>query len=167
MPHMTENLSILLADRSHLDDLSTLLKRIESEDHPDVPAAAEAAPAGLRQSLARYDVFDSDSIWLVLAFMGTNPAGIAILIRIPKLDARQGYLYLDELHVLHPYRRRGVGRALLERSIELAAEHGLRGLRLLTRIDNAPARRLYESVGFAGNETFFYQFQFDHSPTQS
>lgn len=93
-------------------------------------------------------------------------AGLAILTRIPKLDARLGFLYLDELHVIKEFRRHGIGKALLRCCIKLAEELKLAGIRLLARIDNEPARRLYESVGFRGNETMLYQFRFDHSDAQ-
>jgi hypothetical protein len=53
---------------------------MEVEDHPDEPAKARRAPVGL-----------------------------AVLIRIPKLDARHGFrCYLDEVQALEPYRQRGV-----------------------------------------------------------
>ena len=50
--------------------------------------------------------------------------------------------------------------------IDFTQNLGLAGLRLLTRINNEPARRLYESVGFRGNETMFYLSRFDHSESQ-
>ena len=159
-------LRIELATEGHLNDLSTLLQIIEAEDHPVDPTVAEIALDGLRGSLNHFDTLNSDCVWILIAFDGDQPAGLAILTRIPKLDARLGFLYLDELHVIEKYRRHGIGKALLQRCIELALELGLAGIRLLARIDNDSARRLYESVGFQGNEAMLYQFQFDHSASQ-
>lgn len=52
--------------------------------------------------------------------------------------------------VLAPWRRRGVGRALLEALLEWAkGVDGLRRLSLEVFATNAPALRLYESLGFA------------------
>lgn len=73
---------------------------------------------------------------------------------------------LDELHVIHPSRRRGVGRALLQRSCDLSREAGLAGVRLLAQPSNQPARQPYESVSFQGNATVFYQLQFDRPDVQ-
>jgi len=50
-------------------------------------------------------------------------------------------------------------RSVRALGIELAAELGLAGIRLLTRPDNRPARALYESLGFRGGETLLYQIR--------
>ena len=128
--------------------------------------AALRASEGIRQSLCHFDALNSDCVWFLIVFNDDQPAGLAILTRIPKLDTRLGFLYLDELHVLREYRRRGIGKILLARCIKLAHELGLAGIRLLARIDSEPARRLYESVGFRGSETILCQSRFDHSSSQ-
>ena len=139
---------------------------IEAEDHPDDPMVADSALEGMRESLRQFDALSSDCVWFLIAFYHDQPAGLAILTRVPKLDARLGFLYLDELHVTRKFRRHGIGKALLQRCTKLVEELGLAGIRLLARIDNVPARRLYESAGFSGNETMLYQFRFDHSDAQ-
>lgn len=68
--------------------------------------------------------------------------------------------------MMHEFRRHGIGRALLRCCIKLTEELKLAGIRLLARIDNEPARCLYESAGFRGNETMLYQSRFDHSDAQ-
>ena len=50
-----------------------------------------------------------------------------------------------DLLVRPEYRRRGFGRKLLARAIELNAP---KGMKLLVDVDNVPALRLYESLGF-------------------
>jgi len=152
----TSEIHIVRANDHHVDDLGQLLERIEAEDHPDEPAKARAAGDGLQRSLQHFPVLQSACVWALIAYVGDTPAGLAVLARVPKLDARRGFLYLDELHVLEPYRRRGVGTALLKEGFALAKELGLAGVRLLTRIDNEPARRLYEAAGFEGQESVFY-----------
>ena len=156
-----DHVRIEIATDRHRDLLTTLIADIEAEDHPENPRARAEAPDGMRRSLLHYDALGSDSVWFLLAHAGETPVGLAILIRIPKLDHRRGFLYLDELSVLEPWRRQGIGRRLMERSIELSREVGLAGLRLLTQEDNAPARALYESVGMTGGKTLLYQLRFD------
>lgn len=126
----------------------------------------DKASEGVRQSLRHFDAVNSDCVWFLIAFFGNQPAGLAILTRIPKLDQRLGFLYLDELYVIQKFRRHGMGKALLQRCTLLAQELGLAGIRLLARAGNEPACRLYESEGFQGNETMLYQFKFDHSGAQ-
>ena len=62
-------------------------------------------------------------------------------------------LVLDEAHVpsvgvAEPYRRLGLGRALVSRLLELVQAHGARFVYLEVRRQNRAARRLYESLGF-------------------
>lgn len=51
-----------------------------------------------------------------------------------------------DLFVLKEYRRRGYGRKLLAKAVE---QNEPKGMMLLVDADNAPAIRLYESMGFA------------------
>lgn len=162
----TSGLRIVRASDHHLCDLAGLLEQIETEDHPDEPSKAQTAAAGLRESLRHFPSLPSDCTWALIAYRNDEAVGLAVLARVTKLDVRRGFLYLDELHVLQPYRRRGIGSALLKASFALAKELGLFGVRLLTRTDNEPARQLYESVGFESVETVFYLRHFDQPESQ-
>lgn len=51
-----------------------------------------------------------------------------------------------DLFVLENYRRKGYGRKLLAKALELNQS---KGMMLLVDVDNTPAIRLYESMGFA------------------
>lgn len=55
---------------------------------------------------------------------------------------------IADLAVAPRARRRGIGRALLERALVELAEEGVRTLYLEVRESNLPARSLYDSYGF-------------------
>jgi len=64
------------------------------------------------------------------------------------------WLVLDEIHINNlavrgDFRERGVGTALLEHVIQAGASRGADRATLEVRRSNAPARRLYERLGFA------------------
>jgi ribosomal-protein-alanine N-acetyltransferase len=75
-----------------------------------------------------------------------------------KMDGRVvGYggmwLVLDEAHItniaVHPdYRRRGVGRLIMQTLMEEAARLDIERMTLEVRVSNKPAIHLYESLGF-------------------
>jgi len=157
----SSEITIVRATGEHRTALEALVARIEAEDRPENPAAAARAPRGMAESLSRYDALASDSVWFLLAHSDARPAGLAVLTRVPKLDERIGFLYLDELHVLAEHRRRGIGKALLTAAIDLTRDLGLAGIRLLTRPDNEAGRALYESLGFHKSETLLYQIRVD------
>jgi len=150
---------VVCAGRRQLDDLAGLVARIEAEEAD----RGESTSHAMAESLARYDALSSDSVWFLIAYRQGTPAGLAVLTRVPKLDRRIGFLYLDELHVLAEHRRRGLGTALLHASLDLARQSGLVGVRLLTRPDNHAAQALYESVGFRGHESILYQRRVDEA----
>ncbi|MYA32406.1 MAG: GNAT family N-acetyltransferase [Gemmatimonadales bacterium] len=55
---------------------------------------------------------------------------------------------LNDLFVAPDARRSGVARVLMNRARELAVETGAKGLILETESHNAPAKRLYEELGW-------------------
>ena len=63
----------------------------------------------------------------------------------PEVDE---YVDIQELHVEEAYRRRGIGRALVDHAVEEARERGIRTVFIDTSDDNTAARRLYEGAGF-------------------
>jgi ribosomal-protein-alanine N-acetyltransferase len=61
--------------------------------------------------------------------------------------------YVDAWHVMNiavipEFRRRGIGRSLLERLFEMTAADPRRGYTLEVRVSNTDAIRLYERLGF-------------------
>ena len=64
-------------------------------------------------------------------------------------------LVLYDLYVAPAARRMGVGRALLEAVRLYAIESGAVYIRLETAVDNLPAQRLYESLGYSRDEAFY------------
>jgi streptothricin acetyltransferase len=69
------------------------------------------------------------------------------------------YAYIDDIVVHRPLRRRGVGRALLDRARQWAQEQSLAGVMLETQNNNLAACRLYAACGFelAGFDRLLYR----------
>lgn len=64
-------------------------------------------------------------------------------------SARGGGMHLNRIEVGEAYRRAGIGAALIERALELAALMSVPHVTLTVRANNEGARRLYEKKGFA------------------
>ncbi len=62
------------------------------------------------------------------------------------------YAYVSDVAVLDRYRRRGLGRALLEAAEDYARERGATLLRIGVLAANQGARSLYEGQGFRDRE---------------
>ena len=66
---------------------------------------------------------------------------------------------MNDLFVAEDQRGRGVGRALIEASAEVARERGVPYLEWSTAPDNETAQRLYDSTGAERSEWFSYELR--------
>lgn len=113
----------------------------EYEDYtPGVPALTERLG----------ELLGEGAITVLLA--GDPPTGFALFRLRPSLWAKAGDAYLEELYVIPDQRRRGIGRALLEASIEAARDAGANHFELTTGETDTEARALYEGHGFTNHE---------------
>ena len=85
--------------------------------------------------------FDKRSV-ILLAQCGGRDAGFAVM------EQSFGEGYVSNVAVLSEYRRRGVGRALVERLICEARALGLERVLLEVRVSNSAAIGLYTDCGF-------------------
>lgn len=77
-----------------------------------------------------------------------------VLFRIP--TGVRGWV--EDVVVDRGARRKGIGRALLARAVELAAEAGARTVDLTSRPERDEANRLYQQVGFRRRDTNVYRW---------
>lgn len=68
------------------------------------------------------ELLSEEAITVLLA--GDPPAGFALFRLRPSLWAKAGDAYLEELYVVPARRRQGIGRALLEASINASRQAG-------------------------------------------
>jgi len=79
-------------------------------------------------------------------FLVAEEGGAVVGYAVAHCGADEGEIL--NLGVAPPHRRRGLGRALVERMLALLAARGAREVYLEVRESNAVARRLYQSLGF-------------------
>jgi ribosomal protein S18 acetylase RimI-like enzyme len=82
----------------------------------------------------------------------TPPAGLALLRFRRSLWSDTPEAHLQELYVVPELRGRGIGRALLEATVDAARAAGATTLDLNTAEADTAARALYESGGFSNRE---------------
>ena len=93
---------------------------------------------------------EAEEITVLVA--GDGPDGFALLRFRPALWSKGLEAYLQELYVVPDRRGEGIGRALMERTLDLAREKGADGIDLNTGETDTAARALYESMGFTNRE---------------
>jgi ribosomal protein S18 acetylase RimI-like enzyme len=95
-------------------------------------------------------LLDAGEITVLLA--GAGPDGIAVLRFRGALWAEGPEAYLQELYVVPSLRGQGIGRALLEATMDAGRAAGATGIDLNTGETDTEARALYESCGFTNRE---------------
>jgi GNAT superfamily N-acetyltransferase len=91
---------------------------------------------------------------MTVLLVGAGPHGFAQIRYRPWVYSAGPYAhsYLEELYVVPSLRGRGLGRKLLEASMEAARGEGATHMELGTSEDDKAARALYESTGFTNRE---------------
>jgi len=97
---------------------------------------------------------------ILIAFEGDHAAGFVSGVELTHPD-KGTEMFLYELSVEEAFRRKGLGRALVERLASLARERGCYGMWVLADADNAAALATYEHSGGtaeAGQVVFVWTF---------
>jgi ribosomal protein S18 acetylase RimI-like enzyme len=124
-------------------DVGRLLHDFNSEYEewtPGVEALAEHARSLLEKSE------------ITVLFAGEGPDGFSLLRFHRSIYNGRPDAYIQELYVVPERRGHGLGRALLEASIDASREAGATHIELTTGEDDKEARSLYESAGFTNRE---------------
>jgi ribosomal protein S18 acetylase RimI-like enzyme len=89
---------------------------------------------------------------MIVLLVGDGPDGFAQLRFRPTVYSSGLYVYLEELYVVPSRRGQGLGRGLLEATMDTARADGADHIELGTSETDTAARALYESAGFTNRE---------------
>jgi ribosomal protein S18 acetylase RimI-like enzyme len=151
----TPDLAVRLAEIGDAERIGELLHDFNSEFEEPTPGPRALAER-VRELLATGEI--------TVLLGGGTPQGLAVLRFRPGIWTEALECYLAELYVAPHRRGQGLGRALMEASIQLARERGADYMDLGTGEDDVAARALYESLGFSnrggkpdGPINYFYE----------
>jgi GNAT superfamily N-acetyltransferase len=140
--------------RATPDDIETVIELIEAEIarySEWAPGFESAGPTPeMRERLSPL-YGDDKRAWILLAFEGDEPVGVASLSTVTGADATAlppGTIYLWQMFVRPDLQGSGLAGALLDRLFEEARRRGYRRIVLWTPTGAARARRFYEREGF-------------------
>jgi ribosomal protein S18 acetylase RimI-like enzyme len=109
-----------------------ILRALETAYERPIPAGGE--------------ILADERAHVLAAFEGDEPVGYALLYVLPRIDGRS-MVFLYDVGVAEPFRRRGVGRKLMEAATAAMREAGAYKMFVLTDDDNEAAMALYASAG--------------------
>jgi ribosomal protein S18 acetylase RimI-like enzyme len=146
---------VRVATAADAEAIGHLLHDFNTE-YNDVTPGPERLADRIRRLLAGGDT--------VVVLGGAGPDGLGVLRFRASIWSDGLECYLAELYVKPLLRGRGLGRAMMEKAMEVARARGADYMDLGTSEDDVAARKLYESLGFINREngpdgpiTYFYE----------
>ncbi len=128
----------------------TTIRRLGVGDEEVIRALAEAEP---RTAL----LADPKTIFLA-AFAGDEPVGFVFGYELARRHGDAEMLFVYELDVAEPHRRRGIATRLLRELLRLAEEDGITDAFVLTEPGNDAANALYAKVGGLRSNVHMYEW---------
>ncbi len=131
------------------------IRRAEAGDYAAVRSLAEALAAHIEEpppplTLERYLAFyvrEHAPVHLFVALLEDRVAGLIAWILTHELYSAQAGMYISDIAVHAEARRKGVGRALMTKAKEWAADHGVTKLGWDVWKHNASAMQFYARLG--------------------
>ena len=139
---------IIKCNEGHCDELSVLFNdyRIFYGQNSDM----ESARGFISERLTKNDsaIFAAFEKNIMCGFVQLYPSFSSV--------AMKRTYYLNDLFVNVSFRRNGMAKALIEKSIEFAKENSAARITLCTQIENDSAKNLYIKSGFTKNTLYDY-----------
>ena len=151
------SLAVRRATAADADDIGRLLHDFNTE-FDDITPGAQRLAERIKTLLAGGDT--------VVLLGGPGPDGLAVLRFRQAIWAEALECYLAELYVVPAHRGHGLGRALMNSTLDAARQAGAAWIDLGTGETDVAARNLYESLGFSNREgkpdgpiNYFYELE--------
>jgi ribosomal protein S18 acetylase RimI-like enzyme len=137
------DLGVRPAGAADAEAIGRLLHDFNTE-YDEITPGPEAVADRVRELLAGDD--------FVVLLAGAEPRGLSVLRFRPSIWTPGLECYIAELYVQPEHRRRGLGLALMNASLEAARARGADYVEVATSEDDTGARALYERLGFVNRE---------------
>ncbi|ENM5736162.1 GNAT family N-acetyltransferase [Vibrio mimicus] len=136
-------MKVIEASVSNLDDIAILFDAYRQfyEQESDIQGA------------------NGDSVIFLALSEGNEPLGFAQLYPSFSSVAMKRMWYLNDLYVSENARKKGVGRALLQKVAAFAKDTDAITVKLATAVSNEKAKSLYESEGYVKVTAFEHYTQ--------
>ncbi|GAC1334994.1 MAG: GNAT family N-acetyltransferase [Collimonas sp.] len=142
---MTQILNADFADARHADAIVALLNDYAMDVMGGGQQLDDCVKGNLIAALGK-----RNDVHVVLAFVGDEPAGLAICIEGFSTFACQPLLNIHDLAVTAKFRGRGISKKLIAQVEKVALGLGCCKITLEVLEGNQRAQALYKSTGFAG-----------------
>jgi len=132
--------------------LCEILNEVDALHRQELPHLFRRPDGPVRERAYVLELLDDENVAIFIAEFEGQPAGLVHVVVqdtpvIPILVPRR-WASVDEVVVKERFRRRGIGRALMDEGQRWALSRGATGIELSVFEFNEPARAFYESLGY-------------------
>ncbi len=107
------------------------------------------------------EIVKNDDMACFLAFRGGEAAAVCSLAVIRNLTrGGRPYAVIENVVTAAAYRRRGLGRLVVEAAVDHAKRRGCYKVMLMSSAERREAHRFYEAIGFNGSSKRAYELRF-------
>jgi ribosomal protein S18 acetylase RimI-like enzyme len=85
--------------------------------------------------------------FVIVAEIGGEPVGFLLAYRLERMDRPSAKLFIYEIEVAEPHRRKGIGTSLIHSILEIVRREGLMNAFVLTNHSNEGAVAFYKNTG--------------------
>lgn len=93
---------------------------------------------------------------IYIAYEESDPIGFTQLYPSFSSLSMERIWILNDLYVKKSARKKGIANTLINEAITLVTKTNAKGILLETNVENIPAQKLYEKIGFKREENIFF-----------
>ncbi len=101
-----------------------------------------------QQTLLLNELKANPKAFVLLLFYEDNIVGFSTIFELFSTFKVKPYLYIHDFVIYGNYRGKGLGRGLMDGIVNMANQKNCCKITLEVRIDNYPAKKLYQNCGF-------------------
>ncbi len=125
--------------------METKILRIEKADKELIKYLCEKTDMRLEKLNEKF--FLDDKNVLLVSFEDATPSGFLWGYQLDHFHSEKPYMFLYSIDVFDEYKRKGIGKKLIEQLKVIAIENKCSEIFVFTNDGNDPAKALYESIG--------------------
>ena len=142
----------IIIRESNYDDIPSLLELLYELGRPKLHQDGDSEKF---EKLLKNYIQENDKKILVAQINNSEIIGMISMVFLPRLNQNTLELYIPELIISQNYRSKGIGKKLINFSINLGKEKKCHRMRLESGNQRVESHKFYKHLGFENSSIFF------------
>lgn len=123
------------------------IRRLTTTDAEKVVEMVRTFRSNTSNLLVSERFLQNDSNYLIACIEAEKVIGFVLGYQLQRYDGQNDMIYIHEVGVMEEYRRKGIGKMMINQLVDLCRNKEISKVFLITSKSNKPAICLYESTG--------------------